>query len=164
MATKVRERAARLSVLDRLIDQDPRAPEDPPVTRAHSVRRVKAGLLRDLEWLLNSRRTPAKIPEACVELRRSVFAYGLPDTTSLSSDSPAVRLRLQREIEDCIRCFEPRLEAVEVQLIDEKTRFQRFRFVVDAILRLDPDAERIRLDGVLDVARGDISMTGDPHA
>lgn len=164
MATRVRERTARLSVLDRLIDTDPRVPEDPPLSRAQSVQRVKDALLRDLEWLLNSRRTPERVPDACVELRRSVFTYGLRDTTSLTSDNPAVRRQLQREIEHCIRIFEPRLEAVEIQLVDEKSPFQRVRFVVDAILRMEPDPERIHLDGVLDGARGGISVAGDRHA
>lgn len=103
-------------------------------------------------------------PQACVELRRSVYSYGLPDTTSLSGDDPAVRRQLQREIEECLRLFEPRLEAVQIELVEEKGPFQQVRFVVDAILRMEPDPERIRVDAVLDAASGNISVAGDRHA
>jgi type VI secretion system protein ImpF len=145
-------------VLDRLIDEDPRATADPPTTLAESIRKVKSAVLRDLEWLLNSRRNPERVPESCVEVRRSVYYYGLPDTTSLSRDDPAVRRRLQRELEECLRIFEPRLEAVEIQLVEVKGPLLQLRFIVDAILRMDPDPERIRFDTVLDVSSGRISV------
>lgn len=164
MATRESERTARLSVLDRLIDDDPKASEDRPITLAESVRRTKAGVMRDLEWLLNTRRNPDPVPEECTELRRSVHAYGLPDTTSMSRDDPAVRRRLQRQLEECLRTFEPRLEAIEIALAEEKGPLQQVRFVVDAILRMDPDPERIRFDTVLDVASGAISVSGSGHA
>ena len=51
--------AVTLSVLDRLTDNDPKSPTvEAPLSRAESVRALKAGVRRDLEWLLNTRRTP----------------------------------------------------------------------------------------------------------
>ena len=52
------------SLIDRLIDRDPRAGADPPTTRAQSIRQLKAALRRDLEWLLNTRRNPDAAAEA----------------------------------------------------------------------------------------------------
>ena len=45
-----------LSVLDRLIDLEPKAAVEAPLTRSQSVRLLKAAVHRDLEWLLNTRR------------------------------------------------------------------------------------------------------------
>ena len=45
-----------LSVLDRLIDNDPKNNSEVPLTRPQSLRELRAGLKRDLEWLLNTRR------------------------------------------------------------------------------------------------------------
>lgn len=164
-SSRENERAVRLSVIDRLIDRDPRAGGDPPVTLSESVRRHKAALLRDLEWLLNTRRTPEPAGAAHPETQRSVYNFGLPDTTSMSGDDPAIRRKLQREIEECLRQFEPRLTDLEVRVAEaaDPTRRQ-VRFVVEAILRMDPDPERIAFDTVLDVGSGAISIAGDGHA
>lgn len=165
MSSRENERAVRLSVIDRLIDRDPRIAGDPPIAFSESVRRHKAALLRDLEWLLNTRRTPEPAGSTHAETQRSVFNYGLPDTTSLSGDDPAVRRKLQREIEECLRQFEPRLTDIEVTLAESTNPARRqVRFVVEAILRMDPDPERIVFDTVLDVGSGAISVAGDGHA
>ena len=47
--------AVTLSVLDRLIDDDPRTSIEAPLTRAQSVRTLRDVVRRDLEWLLNTR-------------------------------------------------------------------------------------------------------------
>jgi type VI secretion system protein ImpF len=160
------ERTVRQSVLDRLIDRDPRNPtESQPSTLSESVRLLKMALLRDVEWLLNTRRIPEPAPDAYPELQRSVYHFGLPDTTSLSGDDPNVRRRLQREIEECIRLFEPRLTSVTVTPVvstDEKKR--DVRFTIEAILRMDPNPERIVFDTVLDVSHGGFSVAGGSNA
>ena len=68
------ERPVRPSVLDRLIDDDPKSNVEPPLTRSQSVRQFKTALRRDLEWLLNARRVITPVPDECVELARSVQA------------------------------------------------------------------------------------------
>jgi type VI secretion system protein ImpF len=158
------ERTAKPSVLDRLIDTTPGL-GDPPIALSESVRRVKASVLRDLEWLLNTRRIADPAPDRFVELRESLYHYGLPDTTSLSGDDPAVRRKLQLEIETCIRTYEPRLTDVEVALVvqEGEKKFQ-VRFVVEALLRMDPDPERVVFDTVLDVGTGGFRVSGDDHA
>ena len=52
------EQTVTQSVLERLIDREPGTDSDSAQTRAQSVRQLKAALRRDLEWLLNTRRTP----------------------------------------------------------------------------------------------------------
>src|SRR5882724_887059 len=82
------ERTVQPSILDRLTDTEPRVSADPRTTYAESLRAFKVSVQRDLEWLLNTRRTPRPAPDEFVELQNSLYNYGVPDITSLSSDSP----------------------------------------------------------------------------
>ena len=73
------EQTVTQSVLERLIDRDPKSGSEGAPTRAQSVRLLRASVRRDLEWLLNTRRTPAAADEAYPEVAKSVYNYGLPD-------------------------------------------------------------------------------------
>jgi type VI secretion system protein ImpF len=158
------ERTVSQSLLDRLTDDSAKGLGDRVMSFSESVRRYKAGVLRDLEWLLNTRRIYEPLPEGCEELEKSVYYYGLPDTTSLSGDDPAVRRMLQRDITDCIRRFEPRLTDVEVKLVPATDERRLLRFTVEAILRMDPDPERVLFDTMLDPSNGRVHVASDGHA
>lgn len=141
------ERPVRPSVLDRLIDEDPRSNVEPPMTRTQSVRQFKTALRRDLEWLLNARRVITPVPDDCEQLARSVFLFGLPDITSMSKDSRESFERLARLIQSAIDVFEPRLANVAVVLKEGESKVLRdVHFVIDGILRLDPMPERVMFD------------------
>ena len=141
------ERPVRPSVLDRLIDDNPKSNVEPPLTRSQSVRVFKAALRRDLEWLLNARRIITPVPEDCEELARSVYTFGLPDITSMSKDSRESFERLARLIQSAIDVFEPRLTGVTVDLREGDSKLLRdVHFVIDGILRLDPMPERVMFD------------------
>jgi type VI secretion system protein ImpF len=147
MATIEIERPVRPSVLDRLIDEDPRSNVEPALTRSQSVRQFKTALRRDLEWLLNARRVITPVPEDCEELARSVHTFGLPDITSMSKDSRESFERLARLIQAAIELFEPRLADVTVQLVQGDSKLLRdVHFVIDGILKLDPMPERVMFD------------------
>src|SRR5215472_6946112 len=96
------EQTVTLSVLERLTDRDPTVAAEPPLTRAQSVRQLKASLRRDLEWLLNTRRRPDAAESEFKELEQSLFNYGLPDISNLSWDSARDRVRVTRMIERTI--------------------------------------------------------------
>src|SRR6266481_3873797 len=108
------EQTVTQSVLERLIDRDPAIRSEPPPTRAQSVRLVKASLRRDLEWLLNTRRTPEAVGSEYRELEQSLFNFGLPDMTSLNWESGRDRARLARHLEQTLAIFEPRLRRLKV--------------------------------------------------
>ena len=147
MPTSEIERPVRPSVLDRLIDDDPRTNVEPPLTRSQSVRQFKTALRRDLEWLLNARRVITPVPDECEHLARSVFTFGLPDITSMSKDSRESFERLARLIQSAIDVFEPRLTDVTVQLRDGDSKLLRnVHFAIDGILKLDPMPERVMFD------------------
>ncbi len=149
------ERAVRQSLLDRLTDDEPRTPADPPETREGSAARYRASVLRDVEWLLNTRRTPVPVAPALAELGRSVFAYGLPDTTGAALGTPQGRERLVRWVEETVTTFEPRLSGARVTLAAaDQLRSPQVHFVLTATLRMDPSPERVVFDTVLDLASG----------
>src|SRR6266567_4078411 len=132
------------SLLERLIDTEPKNASEQPVTRAQSVRQLKASLRRDLEWLLNSRRSPEAVGGEFQELEHSLFNYGLPDLTSLNWESTHDRKYLARMIEVVLAVFEPRLKRVKVTPVGELSATQHvLRFQIDGLLDMKPVAERI---------------------
>ncbi len=161
MATRSSEPTVRASVLDRLIDHDPRTTREPEPTRAESVARYRAAVLRDLEWLLNTRRTIRVAERTHPEVRASVYHYGVPDVTSLSADSTDSRQYLLRQVDEAIRLFEPRLTDVQVELGEDEDGASKRRAVrlrIEATLLMDPDPERIVFDTVLETSSGAFSV------
>jgi len=153
-----------LSVLDRLIDLDPKRSEELPLSRSQSLREFKANVCRDLEWLFNSRQ-PLETPQLTKLLRNSVYSYGLPDITSMSASSIRDRKRLSQSLEEAIRIFEPRILNPRVTLATtEDGKVMRLRFVIEGLLRVDPSPEPVSFDTVLDVASGDYKVPGDSSA
>jgi type VI secretion system protein ImpF len=152
---------AKPPVLDRLIDDEPRLAEDPAISLNESIRRYKVSVLRDLEWLLNTRRTPVPVPEIHAEVANSAFVFGIPDITSLSGDSEAGRKQVLRDIEEAIRIFEPRLTGVRVSHVEDVEGARRqVRFAIEGVLRMEPNPERVVFDSMLDLANGEIAVGG----
>ena len=165
MAPTEPERTVQRSVLDRLIDTSPDASTEPPITRAQSVRELRDAVRRDLEWLLNTRRTIEPAPEGWTELPRSLYHYGLPDVTSLSARSTSARDWLRRQIEEAITMFEPRLSRVRVKVgTSEETGARELRFTIEALLLMDPSPEQVRFDTVLEVTSATFAVQGGSDA
>lgn len=157
-----RETAVRQPLLDRLVDDEPQLAEDAGLTWSESVDAYKRAVLRDLEWLLNTRRTVELPPDDFPETRESLYCYGLPDISSMSSDDPDVHRRLQRHLDQLVRTFEPRLASVRVTLSeDDEKEAKRVRFSVEGLLRMDPEPERVEFDTVLEIASGRFVVSGD---
>lgn len=164
MAKAEPERTVQQSVLDRLVDDDPSNQSEGPASRAESVRALREAVRRDLEALLNTRRTIDTAPEGLEEVAASVYHYGLPDITSMSRDAPDTPARLTRLVEEAIALFEPRLTAVKVVAVaDDRGPAGELRFVIEGTLQLDPVPERISFDTVLDAQKG-LHVRGDGHA
>ena len=155
------QRTVRQSVLDRLMEDDAEAGRaGTPWSR--SVARLKASLRRDVEWLLNTRRTIEPLPEGAAELARSVHQFGLTDLSSLSADSGTSRRRLLREVEEAVALFEPRLSRVRVSPVESEGH--EVRFVVEGVLQVEPEPEREACDTVLETASGPFRVSGGGDA
>lgn len=151
------QRLVRRSVLDRLVQSEAGEPR----SWTESVQVAKRAVLRDVEWLLNTRRIADPAPATLQELQRSVYHYGIPDVTSISADSTYARRELLRQVEDCIALFEPRLSHVRVsEPTAEGSAARQVRFIVEAVLKLESETEPIVFDTMLEPTSGRFSVTG----
>jgi len=154
----------RLPLLDRLIDEEPKAKSEGPMTRSTSLSKLKIAVRRDLENLLNTRMTPDSIPEGCVEVLRSVYCYGLPDITSLPANFLYEQGKLLQAIESAVRMFEPRLDGVRVSLLPATGNSRVLRFVIDGMLRIDPLPEHVVYDASMELTSLEVQISGEDRA
>jgi type VI secretion system protein ImpF len=143
------------SILDRLIE--PR--DDEPVdlsSRGQSVRELEEAVRRDLQDLLNTRRTAIDGFPDDAELSRSLLTFGLPELTSFNPTVPDQRRTLQDIIERTIRQFEPRLMDVRVTSISADAASGRgLRMCVEAMLKVFPAPLPITFDTVVKSGSGE---------
>ncbi len=150
-----------LSVLDRLIDNEPNAPADPPISRTQSLRHLRTALRRDLEWLLNTRRTPEPVTESGSQLVRSLYNFGLPDLTNLGIHSVTDQNRLLWMLEAAVEAYEPRISGARVVLEPVSGNARILRFQIQGLLRIDPAPERVTFDTVLELTKGEYEVKSD---
>ena len=148
------DRAVQQSLLDRLIDREPGDQVEAPLSRPESLRRLRASVRRDIEWLLNTIRV-VEAPAGLTELAKSLYMYGIPDLSSMSLESAQDGQRLLRSLERAVSQFEPRLTNVRVTSVDKISKKRMYiEFHIDALLLIDPLPERLSFDTVFEVARG----------
>ncbi len=160
---RMRDSGARvkLSVLDRLLDDQPELERDRPLSATEALTVLRRAVRRDLEALLNARRRFAGIPKAFGELNNSSLAFGLPDYTAGAMNEPEARETLRREIERSIRLFEPRLIQVAVFLVPRENELDAtLQLRIEALLHADPAPEQISFDTIVNAATAEIEVTG----
>lgn len=125
MPTLAPQERLQPALLDRLIDDDPDKTAETREARLITVRRLRAAVLRDLEWLFNCSRIadselePDRYPHAA----RSTLAYGLPALAGNTVSGMDVG-SLESRIRSAIIEFEPRMVASTLQvraLMSEKS-------------------------------------------
>ena len=141
------------SLLDRLLDDEPRISTDPSVSRPEQIRRAREAIRRDLEALLNTRRGPTLLPAGLRELRRSPLLYGMPRVQGARLATDEQRAAFAREVEATIRLFEPRLRNPIVVVLPPRQAGERLmRLRVEAMLLLGEARNSVVLTSVLDPA------------
>jgi type VI secretion system protein ImpF len=144
----------RASLLDRLIDQEPEVSFEPVQFRLLDMRQIKAFVIRDLETLLNTRRTIYPPSAEFIELGKSVLVYGLQDFTSQSTRSTVLRKALRQDIERTVARFEPRLKNVKIHLESDQSG-NSLKFRINALLVIEPETEPVQFDTVFDINRSE---------
>ncbi len=141
------------SLLDRLIDDGAdRGHDDAP-----SFARLKDGLRRDLENLLNTRRRFLRPSRALSELDRSLLAYGLSDFTNEQLGSFSFRQDFTEEVQQVLRELEPRISVHEVQLLDNADVLdRRLRFRIVGVANLAGERQSLSFDSYVDPIEGAI--------
>lgn len=145
------------SVFDRLLDFDPRETAEPPKSRTASIADLKRSVLRDLEFLLNTRQ-PIFADERLEESIGTVVFYGVPDFTGLGVRSHEEFSKFAGDIEKAIRWFEPRIFDVQINFEPVSDVDRQIRFRVEARLDIDPTPEPIMFDSVIHGEDGRISI------
>jgi type VI secretion system protein ImpF len=152
------------SLVDRLIDREPQNGVEAVGARTQSFQELKDSVRRDLEWLLNTRRPPVAPPASARELSRSVYAYGLPDTTGLAASSDEDRRQMAHLVETAIAAFEPRLQNVAVTLTPAPADHRVLHFQIAALLRTEPAPAQVYFDTTLELTSGEYEIKGETRA
>ena len=165
MARKpAQERPVLPSLIDRLIDKEPGNRNEAPNARSQTFKELKDSVRRDLERLLNTRRSPVEPPLTARELWRSVYCYGLPDITGMGLNSQDDQNRLARLVESAVEHFEPRLQQVSVTLQPVAPNSRTLRFQIEALLRTDPAPARVVFDTTLELTSQQYEVGSDARA
>lgn len=152
------------SLLDRLIDDEPGNRNEARDRQAQSLNDLKDSVRRDIEWMLNTRRPPMEPPESAKELWKSVYCYGLPDTTGMVISSVEDRSRMAKMVATAIGIFEPRLINVNVDMAESPGTDRNLRFRIEAMLRVEPAPARVSFDTTLELTSGEYEVQGEQRA
>lgn len=164
MARATSRQPLQVSILDRLLDEDPGVTSEPLPYPAQQLRTLHQAVRRDLENLLNTRQRCASWSPELSELERSLVNYGLPDFTALNLASGEGREAFRRLIETAIRRHEPRFKTVNVRLLENVEPLDRtLRFRIDALLHAEPAPEPIVFDSILEPVTCSFALKGNQH-
>lgn len=151
---------AQLPLLDRLIDTDPDAAQDRPLSATAALLALRNSVRADLEALLNARRRWRSWDARLRELHTSPAGFGLPDYAAGAFNNPLRREELRGEIEACILRFEPRFARVNVLLLDGKDKLSAsLRLRIEALLHAEPAPEPVTFDTTVDATTTDVTVT-----
>lgn len=151
------------SLLDRLTDDAPAERSESRDQRVLTAQRLRAALLRDLAWLLNTGHLETvedlqDYPEA----RRSVVNYGIPDLTGLTI-AGADTAQIEKAVRQAIADFEPRISPQSLRVTAETGEDGGARnalvFRIDGELWAKPAPQALCLKTQVDLETGDVTVT-----
>ena len=153
------------SLLDRLADDEPDRIVESRERRVLSMRQLRAGVLRDLSWLLNATNLASAQPEIgdFPFVGDSVVNFGLPEIAGRTALT--IRLvDLERSIRQAIWDFEPRIvrASVIVRAFASTHSAQPsnvLNFEVEGDLWALPYPERLFLKTEVDLETGAVAVT-----
>jgi type VI secretion system protein ImpF len=142
------------SLVDRLLD-----PESSGTAWqvGYSQELMEASVRRDLEDLLNTRRSYTQPEGTFPEVEASVVAYGIPDLTSLRAITDDQCKEIAKMLARHIARHEPRLRKVEVDLLDRREEDPTIGFRIRAELILTPGPQ-VDLQTILEISTGKYSV------
>jgi type VI secretion system protein ImpF len=128
------------SLLDRLTDLHPHHAADSRAERVYSLQRLKAAILRDVTWLLNtSHLAPTVDLRAFPQVAASTLNFGVATLHGHSREGVDIDL-LRQMIVTSLRRFEPRLlpASLRVEALDEARQAGPLHFRIEADLWAEP--------------------------
>jgi len=147
------------SLLDRLIDEEPRQSSEPLWRNSYRLDELREHVRRDLEALLNTRHGRSDLLVQPGELTISNLTYGLPDFTSLIGEGLEIRERIRASVERAVMEFEPRLRNLKVVVREPDEEYDRnVRLTIHAMLCVDPIIEPVTFDTTVEASTGTCSV------
>ena len=126
--------------------------------RREAITRYKQSVKRDLAWLLNTHQVVDDRLPLYPEVSRSVYAYGLPDITSINVGAIHDQNELLRRMERCIEFFDKRLTKTDIVLEPIAGLNRMLHFSISSLVLMDPAPETIVIDTILDPTRGEYEV------
>ncbi|MCA9047648.1 MAG: type VI secretion system baseplate subunit TssE [Planctomycetaceae bacterium] len=149
----------RLSILDRLLDDDPTNSKEVVPDDRERLRIIQYGLRRDLENLLNTRYRCIAWPPELDQIDNSLINYGIPDFTAASLNVAEEADFMLKAITQAISFFEPRLTDVSVVPVDNEDYYDRtFRFRIEATLQVEGGRHRVQFNSAMESATGQFDI------
>jgi type VI secretion system protein ImpF len=157
------------SLLDKLMGEAGDLPGKAGASPRYGIEQVKDSVARDIEMLLNahavfSPEDLAAFPHAS----RSLLTLGLADLSAMSLASDRDRKRITDSISRTLGEHDRRLTQVEVRVRESKAVVGGLTFSIRARLQLQPDAQPVIFDAVLQpgshryaVSKGDVRAAAD---
>jgi len=162
MAELAQQERLQPALLDRLTDDAPDKSRESRERRALNMRQLRASVLRDLAWLLNTDNLAASQSlEEFPLVASSVLNFGIPDLAGLTSSSVDVG-ELERSLQQAISDFEPRILAdslsVTVSVADEQMDHNAMTLEIDGELWAKPLPLHLFLKTEVDLESGAIRV------
>ena len=163
MAELTQKERLQPSLLDRLVDDEPDKKVESRDKRVLNLRQLRAAVLRDLAWLMNTSRLDAlEDLEPYPEVKRSVLNYGIPDLTGHTASSIDTK-DLERMLRQAVLDYEPRLlrDSLRIKLVinEDQMNHNAMTFNIEAQLWAQPAPLHILLRTELDLEAGDVKVT-----
>jgi type VI secretion system protein ImpF len=136
-----------LSVLDRLLDDDPERPAELPLRGPALHRVAREAIRRDVEQFFNTRRRCVPMPEEYSELKDSLLDYGVPDLVGRNLANHKRRQLFLRELESFLRNHDRRFKSIKISPVGSVNNPERMlHFRIDAVLHAEPAPETMVFD------------------
>lgn len=158
MSTGSIKSTIRLSLLDRLLDDEPGVPVEARLEESQLLRIMQHAIRRDLQNLLNTRYRIVAWPPELTELDDSLINYGIPDFTAASLNAAEDCDVLVNAIRTAIAFFEPRLSDVQLERVGHDYVDRTFRFRIEAMLLIEEKKHRVQFDSTLESDTGQFSV------
>lgn len=154
------------SLLDRLIDNEPKQTKESLEARVLTRQQLRAAVLRDLSWLFNAtRQEPEPKSTRTQELalwqgadfaRRSVLNFGMPAFSGVTLSSMDTNT-IERSVAEAIRNFEPRIDPSSLRVeikFDGGNHHNTLQMVIRGQMWSQPVPLELLLSADVDVETG----------
>ena len=163
MAELLPQERLQPSLLDRLTDDMPEARTESREARVLSLTQLRASVMRDVAWLLNTVNLAASQDLSSFrDVEHSTVNFGIPEMAGRSAAGRNIK-ELERAVRQALIDFEPRILRdtlrVTVRLQPDQMSRHALTFVIEGDLWAQPVPLNIYLKTEVDLETGTVTVT-----